>query len=284
MKSNKEIPLVAIIVPCYNQGQYLGECLDSVLAQTVQDWVCIVVNDGSTDNTANVAQEYCLKSDKIHYHYQENAGLSATRNKGIALTDSEYILPLDADDMLEPNYLEVVLGLFDQNPEIKIAYTNSLFFGAINRVVEYPTFSMKTILYQNIITATALYKRTSFDETDGYDPNLKAREDWDFWLSILDEGDTVAKYWQSLFLYRQSEGSMSKGVSFKQANKIRAYVYKKHEPKFTKYIDYSTLNKYLSLHKKNWYTVRFKAFNKKVKRKIQKFFIQIGWHNEKTDK
>ena len=127
MKSNEKIPLVAIIVPCYNQGQYLGECLDSVLAQTDQEWVCIVVDDGSTDETAVVAKEYCLKSDKIHYHYQENAGLPATRNKGIALTDSKYILPLDADDMLEPNYLEVVLGLFEENPDIKIAYTNCRF-------------------------------------------------------------------------------------------------------------------------------------------------------------
>ena len=199
MKTNEEIPLVAIIVPCYNQGQYLGECLDSVLAQTVQDWVCIVVNDGSTDDTAKVAEGYCLKSDKIRYHYQENAGLPATRNKAIALTDSKFILPLDADDMLEPNYLEVVLGLFEENPEIKIAYTNCRYFGYKNKLVKLPTYNPKTILVENQINATGLYKRSDYEKTTGYDPNLKAREDWDFWLSLLNKDDIVAKSLDHLF-------------------------------------------------------------------------------------
>ena len=268
MKSDTEIPLVAIIVPCYNQGQYLGECLDSVLVQTVQDWVCIVVDDGSTDDTAKVAEEYCLKSDKIHYHYQENAGLPATRNKGIALTDSEYILPLDADDMLEPNYLEVVLGLFEENPEIKIAYTNCRYFGFDNELLKLPTYNPKTILTDNQINATALYKRSDYEKTQGYDPNLKGREDWDFWLSLLNNDDIVAKHPDFLFLYRQRQGSMNRSLNEKDLEEIRSLIYLKHSAKFQSYPEYSTLNKYLKIFRKRAAKRRFKAIKKAILRRL----------------
>lgn len=268
MESNTEIPLVAIIVPCYNQGQYLGECLDSVLAQTVHDWICIVVNDGSTDETAKVAEEYCLKSDKIHYHYQENAGVAVTRNKGISLTDSKYILPLDADDMLEPNYLEVVLGLFEQNPEIKIAYTNCRYFGLLNELHELPTYNPKKILVGNQINATALYKRSDYEKTTGYDPNLKGREDWEFWLSLLNNDDVVAKHPDFLFLYRHRQGSMNRSLIEKDLEEIRTYIYLKHSAKFHSYPEYSTLNKYLKIFHKRAAKRRFKAIKKAILRRL----------------
>ncbi len=266
MKSNENIPLVAIIVPCYNQGQYLGECLDSVLAQTVRDWVCIVVDDGSTDETAKVAEEYCLKSDKIHYHYQENAGLPATRNKAIALTDSKYILPLDADDMLEPNYLEVVLGLFEENPVIKIAYTNCRFFGIKNLSVTLPTYNPKKILVGNQINATALFKRSDYEKTTGYDSNLKAREDWDLWLSLLNNDEIVAKHPDFLFLYRRREESMNSSLNHIDLIKIHSYIYKKHSAKFQIYPEFSTLAKYLIFLLKE----KVKRDFKKIKNAVQR--------------
>lgn len=266
MKPNAKIPLVAIIVPCYNQGQFLGECLDSVLAQTVRDWVCIVVDDGSTDETAKVAEEYCLKSDKIHYHYQENAGLPATRNKAIALTDSKYILPLDADDMLEPNYLEVVLGLFEENPVIKIAYTNCRFFGIKNLSVTLPTYNPKKILVGNQINATALFKRSDYEKTTGYDSNLKAREDWDLWLSLLNNDEIVAKHPDFLFLYRRREESMNSSLNHIDLIKIHSYIYKKHSAKFQIYPEFSTLAKYLIFLLKE----KVKRDFKKIKNAVQR--------------
>ncbi len=267
MKSNEKIPLVAIIVPCYNQGGYLGECLDSVLAQTVQDWVCIVVNDGSTDDTAKVAKEYCLKSDKIHYHYQENAGASATRNKAIGLTHSKYILPLDADDMLEPNYLEVVLGLFEENPEIKIAYTNCRLFGLKNLSVTLPRYEPKKILVGNQINATALYKRSDYEKTTGYDSRLKGREDWDFWLSLLNNDDIVAKHPDFLFLYRSREGSRNRLLNDKDLIEIHSYIYQKHFAKFQSYPEFATLSKYLIFLLKEKAKRVFKVIKNKILRR-----------------
>lgn len=97
---------IAVIVPCYNQGKYLSDALDSLLAQTFVDWECIVVDDGSTDNSAAVAKTYVAKDSRIRYVYQKNAGPSAARNKGVALTSAPLIFFLDGDDIILPELLK----------------------------------------------------------------------------------------------------------------------------------------------------------------------------------
>ena len=101
------IPKISVVVPCYNQGKFLSEALDSVLAQTLQEWECIVVDDGSTDNSADIAKAYCAKDNRIRYVYQENAGPSAARNKGVSLTSAPLVFFLDGDNVI----LSELLGL-----------------------------------------------------------------------------------------------------------------------------------------------------------------------------
>ena len=114
--------LVSIIIPCYNQAQYLAEALESVLNQTHQVWECIIVNDGSPDNTEEVAMEWCKKDTRITYLKKANAGLSAARNSGIAIAQAEFILPLDADDKLGYNYISLALKEFELDSTIKVVY------------------------------------------------------------------------------------------------------------------------------------------------------------------
>lgn len=90
-------PIVSIIVPCYNQGHLLCDALDSVLMQTYIDWECIIVNDGSTDNTESVALAYCEKDARFMYFYQDNQGVIASRNNAIRKSNGRYILPLDGE-------------------------------------------------------------------------------------------------------------------------------------------------------------------------------------------
>ena len=90
------MPLISVIVPCYNQAQYLDECLQSVLDQTYTDWECIIVNDGSPDNTEDVAKKWVEKDTRFIYLSKENGGLSSARNAGIEIAKGEWILPLDA--------------------------------------------------------------------------------------------------------------------------------------------------------------------------------------------
>ena len=113
---------VSIIVPCYNQAQYLDECLQSVLEQTYPHWECIIINDGSPDNTEKVAQEWVVKDTRFKYIYKENGGLSSARNAGIEIADGEFILPLDADDKISAHYLKLAVKEFEKDTYLKVVY------------------------------------------------------------------------------------------------------------------------------------------------------------------
>lgn len=100
-------PLISVIVPCYNQAQYLEECLQSVLDQTYQNWECIIVNDGSSDDTEEIANKWSKNDERIKYIYKENEGLSSARNLGVKISLGEFIYFIDSDDSLNGN------GVFD---------------------------------------------------------------------------------------------------------------------------------------------------------------------------
>ena len=123
----KDHPLVSVVIPCYNQAIYLSEALDSLLQQTYQNWEAIVVNDGSPDDTENVALGYVEKDKRIKYLCEENAGPSSARNMGIKYAKGEFILPLDADDLIKPEYIEIAIDTFDKNPSIKLVYCQGFF-------------------------------------------------------------------------------------------------------------------------------------------------------------
>lgn len=93
-------PMFSVIIPCYNQAVFLSDALESVLGQSYRNWEAIVVNDGSPDDTETIARGYMRKDTRIKYVYKENGGLSSARNKGIAMALGEFILPLDADDVI----------------------------------------------------------------------------------------------------------------------------------------------------------------------------------------
>src|ERR1043166_2529650 len=113
-------PEVSVIVPCYNQGEYLPEALESVLAQTFRNWECVIVSDGSPDNTAQVASLYAEKDSRIHFYDTEHGGVSAARNFAISKAKGEYILPLDADDKISCGYIEECLKMIKFSGDIKL--------------------------------------------------------------------------------------------------------------------------------------------------------------------
>ena len=122
--------MISVIVPCYNQAHYLDECLQSVLDQTYQNWECIIVNDGSPDNTEEVAKKWVEKDSRFKYLLKENGGLSSARNAGINVAKGEWILPLDSDDRIGNKYFQLASSYFDSH--FTLIYGNSAFFGVIN--------------------------------------------------------------------------------------------------------------------------------------------------------
>lgn len=201
--------IVSIIVPCYNQGKYIAETLDSVKKQSYMNWECIIMDDGSTDNSKEVALSYCNEDKRFQYFYQENQGLAMTRNNGIKKSQGKYILPLDADDCIHQDYVTLAVSILEERENVKIVYSKAELFGAKTGEWILPSYSQEKMLIQNCIFCTAMFRRDDYNQTLGYNPNMKyGWEDWDFWLSLLETGGDVYHIPLVLFYYRKKEQSM----------------------------------------------------------------------------
>lgn len=197
---NKE--LISIIVPCYNQGRYLEECLISIFNQTYLNWECIIVNDGSTDETKDVACKWIEKDKRFKYVEKLNAGLSAARNTGLVQSSGNWIQFLDCDDILENQKLECSSNYFNSNYDIIISgyryFKNSegpnikRIYGINNFLPEVGLYSDDDVDLKNLIVnrnlfvvSAPIYKRKVFDILGGFNIYLKAQEDWEFNLRCV---------------------------------------------------------------------------------------------------
>ena len=135
-------PLFSIVVPCYNQAEFLDEALQSVLNQSIANWECLVVNDGSPDDTKKIAAVWTKKDSRFKYLEKSNGGLVSARNHGIENALGEFILPLDADDKIASNYLANALQAFESNGNLKIVYGKAIKFGLLNEEWNLKPFSM----------------------------------------------------------------------------------------------------------------------------------------------
>ena len=195
---------VSVIIPCYKQAVFLPDALESLLKQTYRNWEAIVVNDGSPDNTEEVVRQYMQQDNRISYLPQQNQGVSAARNNGIKQAKGEFILPLDADDTIEPTYVEKAARILDANPQIGIVYCRARLFGAQTGEWKLPEFDPKEIIYTNCIFCSSLFRKSDFEKAGGYKEYMHhGYEDWDLWLSFLEHGLKVYRLDEFLFNYRK---------------------------------------------------------------------------------
>lgn len=203
---------VSVVIPCYNQAQYLAEAVDSVLAQTYPHWEIVIVNDGSPDRTSEVAQGLILRhpARKIRLVEKANGGLADARNAGIRFARGECILPLDADDRIDPTFLAKTVALLERHPEIAIAYTDWVYFGGHNTRRPALDYDFARLCKkENLFTCTSLFRRKAWEATGGYNPNMtRGVEDWDFWIGCGEKGFVGKRIPEPLFFYRAKEGSM----------------------------------------------------------------------------
>lgn len=223
---------ISIIVPCYNQAQYLPDCLQSVVEQTYSHWECIIVNDGSPDNTEAVALEWAAKDNRIKYLKKENGGLCSARNAGISSAEGKWILPLDADDKIGKDYLKFAHDIMVSKSEVGLIYANANYFGDREEVWALPEYNLKTLLRANMIYCSAFYKKEDWIRIGGYDTNMKnGWEDWEFWIHLLGTSNKkVYKLEYTGFYYRIKNDSMI--YTFVRNDEILLntikYVFKKH--------------------------------------------------------
>lgn len=222
-------PKVSIIVPCYNQAQYLTEALQSVLEQTYGNWECIIVNDGSPDNTEEIAQEWVSKDSRFIYLYKENGGLSSARNAGIAIAEGEFILPLDADDRIGKDYTLLTMKVFQEDPDLKLVYCKAEKFGEESGSWDLPDFSLFNLARRNMIFCSAFYRKKEWERVGGYDVNMiYGLEDWEFWISILKDGGEVKRIEEVGFYYRVKLVSMARKINEEEVKFSKDFVSKKH--------------------------------------------------------
>lgn len=222
-------PLVTIVVPCYNQAQYLPEALDSVLAQTYQNWECVIVNDASPDNTEKVARKYLDMDRRFKYFEQENKGTAGGRNCGILNSSGKYILPLDSDDTIYPDYTAAAVKVMEADSQVKIVYSEAEIFWMVKTKWHLEEYDYDKLLIKNMIFATSFFRRADFDRVNGYDENIRAFEDWDLWIRILADGGKVVKLPQIYFTYRRHGPSSLQQVENRDSNnKLREYIYQKN--------------------------------------------------------
>ena len=222
-------PLVSVIVPCYNQALYLSEALQSVLDQTYTNWECIIVNDGSPDNTEEVAKEWLAKDLRFKYIYKENGGLSSARNAGITMANGEYILPLDADDRIGNQYLKLAIQAFELDHTLKLVYCRAEKFGEETGEWILPEFSIQKLATSNMIFCSGIYRKSEWERVGGYDVKMiYGYEDWEFWIAILKIGGTVKRIEDFCFYYRIKKVSMIKNICDEKFNNSNVYVNEKH--------------------------------------------------------
>ena len=195
-------PAISIVCPCFNHGRYIGEMLDSVKAQTFQDFEIIIVNDGSTDDTGYILNS--LRYNKLAVIHTENQGPAAARNTAISSSRAPLIFNLDADDKIAPTLLEKAFSLLDADPELGIVTSELRFFGACSGRFELEPYSLPAMLMDNIIPSIAFFKRDDWLTVGGYSGEfVHGLEDYDFWLSIIELGRKVYRIPEDLVFYRR---------------------------------------------------------------------------------
>ncbi|WP_119793017.1 glycosyltransferase family 2 protein [Flavobacterium anhuiense] len=253
-------PSISIIVPCYNQAQYLNEALTSVMNQTYENWECIIVNDGSSDNINEIAQKWLDKDFRFKYVSKSNGGLSSARNAGITVAKGEFILPLDADDKIGHNYLKLALYEFQKDSSLKIVYCKAEKFGdEVGDWILKP-FSLYNLSKKNMIFCTALYKKKEWELAGGYDTNMiYGLEDWEFWISMLKNDGNVKRIDYHGFYYRIKSSSMIKSLDPDKEKYLYKYLNIKHADFFVNQLGSSIeLNNDLE-HTRNDYRRKLKS-------------------------
>lgn len=192
-------PLVSIIVPCFNQANFLTETLLSVSKQTYENWECIIINDGSTDVTERIAIDCCLKDNRFKYFYQSNLGLSSARNKGISESKGEFVQLLDSDDLIEKRKIEIQTEFLKFNSEVDIVYGPMTRFDSetskiidngewMTKISGYGRDIVESLLIKNImVVCSPLIRKEVFQKAGLFNTKLKSVEDWELWIKCANK-------------------------------------------------------------------------------------------------
>ena len=202
---------VSVIIPFFNEIQYIEQCVSSVLTQTYEDYDIFIIDDKSIDENRNRLHELYDNNDKITILEQEtNKGPSSCRNLGISTCTSEYILPLDADNYLkETESLSKFVNVIKDNNNCFV-YSWVEFVGGANYINQIKEYNLNELKKGNYIDTCAMFRKDDWSKVGGYDENIKGLEDWDLWL-MFSKINVIGKLIKEpLFCYRYRNDSITR--------------------------------------------------------------------------
>ncbi len=230
--------LVSVIIPCYNQAQYLPDALNSVLAQTYSHWECVIVNDGSSDDTEVAAQVWVLKDTRFKYLKKENGGLGSARNAGLKFISGEYIQFLDADDVIHPDKFALQVKILENTGNNALSISSYFASTETNLSQPYPSwylnsrFRTHNYLHElitdweshlSIPVHCFLFKSALFkDNNILFNENLPNHEDWDCWINVFRLNPEVKYIDSSLAIYRIRKRSMVRDIMLMEKGYLQA--------------------------------------------------------------
>lgn len=221
-------PLVTVVIPCFNHGKFIEAAIASVKQQPYTHVEIIVIDDGSTDaNTIEVLQKI---SGEVKVLHQPNSGPSVARNNAIRQSNGEYILALDSDNKIRPQYILKAVEILNTQPEVGVVYGDFQYYGSKTDVKQQLEFNIKQQLLYNLFDMCAVFRRKVFDDVGGFDEFMSkpGLEDWDFWISVWEKDWKFAHIPEVMFDYYVAETSRTFQVANKNLAVLQEYVWKKH--------------------------------------------------------
>lgn len=259
-------PIVSVIIPCYKQSEFLPDAINSLLRQKYTNWEAIIINDGSPDNTDEVAKQLLAKDNRIHYIIQDNQGVSAARNNGINHSTGKYILPLDADDQIESTYIAKAVDFLEKHPDYAVFTCKTRFVGDKDGIWDVSWTDYKTELIYNGVMNSSVYRRKDWERVGGYNTTLRnGHDDWEFIIRLLYNNDKVFQTQEILFFYRviTKRDNLTKLMS-RNCSNVESELYKLHIDKYIEYYGNPlvVLREHSSL--KNWANHRLPKMLKRL--------------------
>jgi glycosyltransferase involved in cell wall biosynthesis len=211
-------PIVSVIIPIYNYGIQFEKTLNSVYDSTYKNVEIIIVNDGSTDQYVLEKLKSLSDISNIKIINQENKGPSAARNRGVQESKGDYILPLDADDMIKPEYIESCLRILKKNPNVSPVYCDTHHIGEMHGIEKRPEWSEERLIQGPFIVNCSMFHRKAFEDCGGFDETLKGWEDYHFWLKMMKKGYKGVRIPKPLFVYfhHEKDGTISTQANINQ--------------------------------------------------------------------
>ncbi|CAC9976391.1 MULTISPECIES: glycosyltransferase family 2 protein [Flavobacterium] len=236
----KNTKLVSIVIPCYNDKDYIQESVNSALNQSYENIEVIIVDDGSNEATKKVLATI-NNHKKVKLITQENKGLSAARNTGIVNANGEYIAALDADDIFENTFIEKASSILNQQSMVGVVGCFSNYFVEKGKVIHKTCpegGNIENFLFCNNTMASSLFRKQCWLDANGFDENMKkGYEDWEFWISVTKQSWQVHIIKEFLFNYRKKETSMLQTTNLLYEEENYQYVLNKHKDLYIKDFD-----------------------------------------------